>query len=75
MWVPFRPGHPPLLIPWATIRRSEREKVFWREGLVLVVALGEGQPAVRVTLYHRGLFPAIQAALGEPEGGPSPPGA
>lgn len=75
VWFLFRPGHPPLLIPWAAIRRSELNKVFRREELTLVVAPGEGRPDVRVTLHHRGLFPLIRVALGELDGPPPLPGA
>lgn len=65
MWFPFRVGHPPLLIPWEAIRNAETRRVFWSQRLILRISVGEGKTDAELTLYHRSLFPAIRAALGD----------
>lgn len=43
VWPMFRPGHPPLLIPWTAVRRAESQKVFWSQSLLLAIAARPGQ--------------------------------
>lgn len=63
VWPIFRPGHPPLLIPWQAIVRADTERIFWSDALVLTVNPGEGESTQPVTLYGADILAAVRARL------------
>jgi hypothetical protein len=49
LFLPFRCGHPPLLIPWSAITECKREKQFFWD----VTALYLQDPATRLFFYRK----------------------
>jgi hypothetical protein len=66
VWIPFRIGHPPLLIPWQAVRNGERS---WFNLFSTPLELGS-DPAVRVSMSSR-LVRRIEEETGYSLGAPS----
>lgn len=58
--LPFRPGHPPLFIPWDHVRRPARR---WHEFFGTPLELGVNGTAVRA-LFYWGLVDTLEAESG-----------
>ncbi len=52
VWLPFRPGHPPLLIPWAFVRNVTTRQILWTE----VVSFDVGSPSMATLQLSRKIF-------------------
>lgn len=55
----FRPGHPPLLIPWAAVRAAYRAKTPWSDRTRLLVRVGDDARAVPLTFASAVLAPVF----------------
>jgi len=54
LMLPFRPGHPPLLIPWRDIREVGRRRYRLRERVVVEI----GSPSLATVTLPMNVFQA-----------------
>lgn len=52
VWLPFRPGHPPLLIPWEVMRNATSHRFLWMEA----VAFEVGTPRITAMELSKKVF-------------------
>lgn len=52
VWPPFRPGHPPLFIPWNAMRNATIKRLFWLE----LVSFELGSPKIATLQLPKKIF-------------------
>ncbi len=60
--LPFRVGHPPLLIPWSEFGPFKTQKVFWLTTFVTTIRVGKFDK-ISLAFTDRNLVAAIQTQL------------
>ena len=52
VWLPFRLGHPPLFIPWDSVRNATTRRFLWTESVVF----DAGSPSVATLQLSKKIF-------------------